>query len=261
MLLAQVLDQGLSLADTVGDAEPGDPRDRAFSRHLAYGVLRWLGALQWLSAQLLQRPLRQRDHDIQRLIFIGLHELWQSETGAHAAINEAAECARILDKPWAVGLINAVLRRFQRDRGPWLDRLAERDERFAHPAWLLDALRRDWPDDWQSIVAANNQPAPLWLRVRCDCDSRGLLEQFVHSGIVTRDQQDSARVDVSSIQQALQRSIGDGNRVRLIGQLESDAAKLRGRTPYLGSGIVVLSTSFEKSCLTLSMGDRRRFVG
>jgi 16S rRNA (cytosine967-C5)-methyltransferase len=181
-LLSRVLDQDLSLADTGGETEPGDPRDRAFSRHLAYGVLRWLGALEWLSAQLLQRPLRQRDHDIQRLIFIGLHELWQSETGAHAAINESAECARILDKPWAVGLINAVLRRFQRERGEWLDRLVERDERFAHPAWLLDALRRDWPDDWQSIVTANNQPAPLWLRVRCDRDTGGLLEQFARAG-------------------------------------------------------------------------------
>ncbi|HET6593470.1 MAG TPA: 16S rRNA (cytosine(967)-C(5))-methyltransferase RsmB [Xanthomonadales bacterium] len=181
-LLSRVLDQGLSLADTGGEAEPADPRDRAFSRHLAYGVLRWLGALEWLTGQLLQRPLRGRDRDIQRLIFIGLHELWQNASGAHAAINESAECARMLQKPWAVGLINAVLRRFQREGGEWLDRLAERDEQYAHPAWLLDALRHDWPDDWRSIVDANNQAAPLWLRVRCDRDTGGLLEQFAQAG-------------------------------------------------------------------------------
>lgn len=181
-LLSRVLDQGLSLAETGGEEEPADPRDRAFSRHLSYGVLRWLGALEWLSGQLLQRPLRERDRDVQRLIYIGLHELWQSESGAHAAINEAAECARMLQKPWAVGLINAVLRRFQRERGEWLDRLAERDEQYAHPAWLLDALRHDWPDDWRGIVDANNRAAPLWLRVRCDRATGGLPEQFAQAG-------------------------------------------------------------------------------
>jgi len=181
-LLSQVLDQGLGLADSSGESEPADPRDRAFSRHLAYGVLRWLNALEWLSAQLLQRPLKARDRDIQRLILLGLHELWQNGSADHAAINESAECARSLNKAWAVGLINAVLRRFQRERGEWLGRLAQRDEQYAHPAWLLKTLRVDWPEDWRDIVAANNQPAPLWLRLRGDRDGSGLRDQFVQRG-------------------------------------------------------------------------------
>jgi 16S rRNA (cytosine967-C5)-methyltransferase len=191
-LLSQVLDQGLSLADSSGEAEPADPRDRAFSRHLAYGVLRWLGALEWLSSQLLRHPLKPRDRDIQRLILLGLHELWQNESGAHAAVNESAECARLLDKPWAVGLVNAVLRRFQRERSEWLGRLADRDERYAHPAWLLESLRRDWPDDWQSIVAANNQAAPLWLRLRHDRDTGGVQEQFAQNGFACEAHPDVA---------------------------------------------------------------------
>ena len=182
VLLSRVLDQGLSLADSGGEAEPADPRDRAFSRHLAYGVLRWLAALEWLSSQLLKHPLKPRDRDINRLILLGLHELWQNESGAHAAVNESAECARFLNKPWAVGLINAVLRRFQREREEWLDRLSRRDEQYAHPAWLLEALRRDWPDDWRNIVAANNRAAPLWLRLRHDRDTDGLPEQFAQKG-------------------------------------------------------------------------------
>jgi len=189
-LLSQVLDQGLSLTDSSADSKPADPRNRAFSRHLAYGVLRWLGALEWLSAQLLKRPLKARDRDVQRLILLGLHELWHNGSADHAAINESAECARSLNKAWAVGLINAVLRRFQRERSKWLGRLAQRDEQYAHPTWLLRTLRADWPEDWHEIVAANNRAAPLWLRLRGDRDSAGLREQFLKQGYSCEDHPD-----------------------------------------------------------------------
>ena len=53
---------------------PADGRDRAFARHLAYGVLRWLSALEWLAGQLLRRPLKRRDRDVQRLILLGLFQ-------------------------------------------------------------------------------------------------------------------------------------------------------------------------------------------
>ena len=174
-LLASVLDRGLNLSETGTEDMPADPRDRAFARHLAYGVLRWLAALDWLAGRLLQRPLKERDRDVQRLLLIGLFQLWQDEAAAHAAINEAAESARHLGKPWAVGLINAVLRRFQRERDALLAGLAASPERLAHPAWLLDRLRRDWPSDWQAIAVANNSPAPLWLRLAPGAD-RAQLE-------------------------------------------------------------------------------------
>jgi 16S rRNA (cytosine967-C5)-methyltransferase len=174
-LLASVLDRGLNLSETGAEDMPTDPRDRAFARHLAYGVLRWLGALEWLAGHLLQRPIKTRDRDVHRLLLIGLFQLWQDETAAHAAIHEAAESARHLGKPWAVALINAVLRRFQREREPLLARLAASEESLAHPAWLLDRLRMDWPSDWETITIANNHPAPLWLRLAPDAD-RAKLE-------------------------------------------------------------------------------------
>jgi 16S rRNA (cytosine967-C5)-methyltransferase len=164
-LLACVLDRGQNLAEAEVGGTTADSRDRAFARHLAYGVLRWLGALEWLAARLLQKPLKARDRDVHRLVLLGLFQLWRDDGAAHAAINETAEVARLRGKPWAVGLVNAVLRRFQRERSDWLERLGGRDERFAHPDWLLGALRRDWPGDWRTVAEANNAPAPLWLRV------------------------------------------------------------------------------------------------
>lgn len=163
-LIGAVLDDGAALGDAPLDSD-ADPRDRAYARHLAYGTLRWLSALEWLAAQLLQKPLKRKDRDVHRLLLLGLFQLWKDHTAGHAAVNETAGCAAKLGKRWATGLVNAVLRRFQREQEDLLERLARRDEQFAHPPWLLGALRDDWPDDWREIVEANNRAAPLWLRV------------------------------------------------------------------------------------------------
>jgi 16S rRNA (cytosine967-C5)-methyltransferase len=181
-LLTAVLERGQSLAETGAETDSADPRDRAFARHLAYGVLRWKAALDWLAAQLLKRSLKEKDQDVHRLLLLGLFQLWQDRTAPHAAIHETAGCARDLGKPWAVPLVNAVLRRFQREQPQWLELLAGREERFAHPDWLLETLRTDWPADWPEIVAANNQPAPLWLRLNSQGDPDTTFAELTAGG-------------------------------------------------------------------------------
>ena len=176
-LLGQVLDDGANLGEAESNSS-ADPRDRAYARHLAYGVLRWLNALDWLAGQLMNRPLKKKDRDVHRLVLLGLFQLWKDGTASHAAVNETAGCARKLGKTWATGLINAVLRRFQRESTEILARLDGHDERFAHPGWLLKALRLDWPGDWESIVRENNRAAPLWLRLNAGAETGDLEKVF-----------------------------------------------------------------------------------
>ena len=183
-MIASVLDEGRSLADfEVPSAVQG--RDMAYARHIAYGVLRWLNALQWLADALLQRPLKRRDRDLERLILIGLYQLWKDGSPPHAAINEAVEGARQLDKVWAAGLVNAVLRRFQREQNDCLEGLERQSERWAHPAWLLERLQRDWPEDWQALVAANNHAAPLWLRMNRAFEPSETIARLEMGGFTT----------------------------------------------------------------------------
>ena len=163
--IAEVLDQGKNLADAKSLDLPEDSRDQALARHLVYGVMRWRSALEWIASGLLKRPLKQRDRDIHRLLLIGLLQLRLEQAAEHAAVHETAECARLLGKPWAVAVINAVLRRFQRERREWLQKLEDDPARHAHPDWLLQSLQQDWPEHWRDIVGANNRQAALWLRV------------------------------------------------------------------------------------------------
>jgi len=186
--LSEVLDSNKGLAESEALSRLHNRRDNAFARHLTYGVLRWLTALEWLAAELLAKPLKQRERDVQRLVLLGLQQLWHDQIASHAAVNETAECARLLNKPWAVGLINAVLRRFQREQEQLLNKLGQVTQRFAHPDWLLKEIQQDWPDHWQSIIDANNRQAPLWLRVnRQQADDATLRNDLQTAGFEIAD--------------------------------------------------------------------------
>jgi 16S rRNA (cytosine967-C5)-methyltransferase len=166
-LLGQVLGQGQSLALVLPPAlERVDPRDRGLLQELGYCVCRWQPMLQALLDHLLERPLDAREPAVRALLLIGLYQLHHLRVPAHAAVAETVTAARQLRKSWAAGLVNAVLRSFLRQRVELVAMLEmDREARTAHPRWLLDALERDWPDDWPAIVAANNAHPPLTLRV------------------------------------------------------------------------------------------------
>jgi 16S rRNA (cytosine967-C5)-methyltransferase len=163
--LSAILEREAGVADEPPIDPKLDARDQAFARHLVYGVLRWLSALEWLSGQLLKKPLKRRDRDVEFLILAGLFQLWQGGTPPHAAVHATVDAARISGKGWAAGLINALLRNFLRQQEQLLADLARHPAQHAHPAWLLDQLQADWPGQWPDIVKANNSQAPLWLRV------------------------------------------------------------------------------------------------
>jgi 16S rRNA (cytosine967-C5)-methyltransferase len=115
---------------------------------------------------LLRSPLKAKDSDIQALLLLGLYQLTQMRVPDHAAVSETVAATAELKKPWARGLVNGVLRNFQRQREQLLQQ-AEADEEgyWLHPRWLINALRESWPDDWQAILQANNQAPPMTLRV------------------------------------------------------------------------------------------------
>ena len=87
-----------------------------------------------------------------------------------------------------------MLRRFQRERAVLDAALAGDDEaRLCHPRWLLEELARDWPDDWQRICAANNSPAPMWLRVNERRTTRvDYLARLLAAGIGARPDEEVA---------------------------------------------------------------------
>jgi 16S rRNA (cytosine967-C5)-methyltransferase len=141
-------------------------QDRALAASLAYGGVRFFPRLDRYAGLLLERALPPREADVHALLLIGIFQLEDTRVPDHAAVAETVEAARRIGRPRLAGLVNACLRRWQRE-GP---RLAARVSRkpeviHAHPGWWLEVLASDWPRDWESIVAAANTRAPMWVRV------------------------------------------------------------------------------------------------
>lgn len=143
-----------------------EARDRGLTQDLAFGTARWQPRLAALAAKLLQKPFKAADADVEALLLVGLYQLLYTRVPAHAAIGETVGCADKLKKPWAKALINAVLRRAQRESEALFAEL-ERDPvvRTAHPRWLQKSLKAFWPEQWEAICAANNAHPPMILRV------------------------------------------------------------------------------------------------
>jgi 16S rRNA (cytosine967-C5)-methyltransferase len=165
--LAAVLD-GRSLKSVLAPAEAAiaDPRDRALLHTIllagSRGALRWRAALK----HLMERPLPARARPVEAALIAGLAQLAELGMPAHAVLDQTVAAVRALGHAGHAGLVNAVLRRWLRERAAIEAAIADEPE-ATHllPRWLLDQLRRDWPRDWPAIVAAGNASAPMWLRI------------------------------------------------------------------------------------------------
>lgn len=142
-------------------------------QELCFGTCRWYPLLNALLDPLLKKPLKKKDRDIHWLILSGIYQLREMRNPEYASINETVNAVASLEKEWARPLVNGVLRNFQRQAQELEQRaMASPEGSTAHPAWLVQAIRTQWPEQAEQIIQANNQRPPLSLRVNLAKQSR-----------------------------------------------------------------------------------------
>src|SRR3990172_8277480 len=155
-----------ALAQSLATLPDNQKNDAALIQEMAYGVLRWFHQLEAVAALFLDKPLKAKDSDIHMLLLIGLYQLRHMRVARDAAVKETVEAAAALKKIWAKNFLNACLRSYLREEARAQTTVtASPSARFSHPDWLIGEIRRDWPDDWETILAANNERPPMVLRV------------------------------------------------------------------------------------------------
>lgn len=172
--LAEVVRDGRSLGDLHAEAEAQIPANQLSAfKHLTFEGCRYWHRYQAVLDQLMDKPFKAKDTDLAALLVLGMIALSQDKEADHAAINETVTAVRELKKDWAVKLVNALLRQWQRQQSdpdaPWLS-----DMRFqsAHPGWLTKRLTKDWGEMAADLLAENNQRAPMTLRVNIQKTTR-----------------------------------------------------------------------------------------
>ncbi|KJY70307.1 16S rRNA (cytosine(967)-C(5))-methyltransferase RsmB [Vibrio nigripulchritudo] len=173
-VLYLVVDKGHSLSTALPAAQQNiRSRDHALLQEICYGALRYLPRLETIANNLMDKPLKGKQRVFHHLILVGIYQLSFMRIPAHAAVGETVEGTKALKGPRLRGLINAVLRNYQRNQEE-LDQAAVSHNagKYAHPSWLLKLLQDAYPEQWQTIIEANNQKAPMWLRVNHQHHSR-----------------------------------------------------------------------------------------
>ncbi|NLA66676.1 MAG: 16S rRNA (cytosine(967)-C(5))-methyltransferase RsmB [Gammaproteobacteria bacterium] len=181
-VLDAVLHRGRSLKAELGAALPAlaDPRDRALVEAICFAALRQRARADAALSAWMPKPPGRRDGDLRALLHVGSAQLDPLGLAPYAAVGETVDAARGIGRAHQARLVNALLRRAQREGLPAAAAEA------AWPQWLRDRVRADWGPGADAIFAASLVPGPTWLRVnrrRGDRDAyvRRLLDAGLES--------------------------------------------------------------------------------
>jgi 16S rRNA (cytosine967-C5)-methyltransferase len=176
---------GAALAAVAPAEDSAGGRRRALVHELAYGTLRHWGTLEALVRRLATKPFS--DPALPCLIAVALYQLEHTRAPSFAVVDHAVNAAASLARPAAKPLANAILRRYLRERDALI--AAAREDpvgRWSYPRWWIERVRREFQEEWESILEAGNERPPLALRVnRRVCSRESLLARFTQAGVAS----------------------------------------------------------------------------
>ena len=167
-----VIEQGRSLSvELPKQQERVEGKDKGLLQEICYGVLRFLPELENDVRGLMKKPLTGKQRVFHCLILVGVYQIKYTRIPDHAAVSETVAATTQLKNKHLKGLINGVLRNFQREfqaeKEPKnIDAPLLTDAiKFNHPSWFIKKIQAAYPLHWQNILLANQEKPPMWLRV------------------------------------------------------------------------------------------------
>ena len=187
-----VVDKGRSLSEELPDFQlKAEVKDKALLQELCFGVLRYLPELENDVRQFIDKPLKGKQRVFHFLMLVGVYQIKYMRIPDHAALSETVNACKPLKNTHLKGLVNAVLRSFQRaqvnNESP--STLPE-PIAFNHPSWFINKVKAAYPEQWQNILVANLARPPMWLRVNQQHNSVAQYQQKLAQLDIKISQQD-----------------------------------------------------------------------
>ena len=176
---------GATLGDALAAVDDGSPlRGRSLVQELTYGTLRHWGTLDALTRRLAAKPVT--DDLLSALVAVAIYQLDHTRAPPFAIVDRAVDAAGALAHPAAKRWVNALLRRYLRERDALAAAvLADPVARWSYPRWWIARVKADFPAQWTEILAAGNARPPLTLRVNTRAATReALLTEFAEKGVI-----------------------------------------------------------------------------
>jgi len=177
--------EGMALPAALAAVDDGEVRrGRTLVQELAYGTLRHWGRYEALTSALATRPVT--DAPLATLIAVALYQLDHTDAPPFAVVDRAVDAAGAIARPQAKALVNAMLRRYLRERVALNAQVvaASPVACWSYPRWWIGRVEADHPRHWQQILAVGNERPPLTLRVNRRAGMReALLAKFAAEGV------------------------------------------------------------------------------
>jgi 16S rRNA (cytosine967-C5)-methyltransferase len=153
------------------------------ARSLSFGAVRGFYRHEAILRRVLTQPGKSLEPLVRAILSVALFELEDARTPDYAVVDAAVSTAKAAGR--SAGLINALLRRYLRERDSLEADIARSPAaRYAAPQWLAERIREDWPERWTDILAASDAQAPMWLRVNArHCTADDYVEALRGAGI------------------------------------------------------------------------------
>ena len=162
-------------------------RDAGLCTRLVYGVLQTQMLLDWHIDRCASLSAEKMEPAIRNTLRLGLYQLlYLDRVPVHAAVNESVAMAKAKSRnPRAAGLVNAVLRTVERERGDGFPEPKELSIRYSHPEWLVKEFSCILPaGEVEAALAADNVPVPTIAQVNTlKSASADLAEELTAAGV------------------------------------------------------------------------------
>ncbi len=162
-----VIDQGRSLSDELPkQQEKLQGKDKGLLQEICYGVLRYLPELEHNVKELVQKPLTGKQRVFHFLLLVGVYQIKFMRIPDHAAVSETVAATSALKNRHMKAFLNGVLRNVVRAQKSTSKPISTADAIvYNHPSWFIKKLQQEYPDQWSSVLVANQNKPPMWLRV------------------------------------------------------------------------------------------------
>lgn len=136
------VEQGQSLTELLTtELNALSDNDKRFAQHIIYGTLRQFEILEFQLVHYLQKPIKQAERHVYLALLLAIYEITSMNTAEYAAVNNWVDLIRSMDREWAVGLTNGILRKVLREG---LKPLPKNTAKVSLPKWLSESLIKYW---------------------------------------------------------------------------------------------------------------------
>lgn len=198
-----VIDQGRSLSDELPRQQDKlEGKDKGLLQEICYGVLRYLPELENDVRHLMKKPLKGKQRVFHFLLLVGVYQIKYMRIPDHAAVSETVSATGALKNRHMKSLVNAILRSVLRSQNPDKEASTTQNSKtlpdaikYNHPSWFIKKIQEGYPEQWQTILEANQLRPPMWLRVNHkhhDCDTYQTLLKEADIAIASVDEKSQA---------------------------------------------------------------------